>query len=510
MAAIPRSRTTTKSRQRGSGPVPITGPSINIESERHLLGKLFRFPEHIVDAMEILEPADFFEERHQVTFDAFCRITARDEIITPALVDEELRRMGKLRLVEQVYIHELERGLSPFDDVQSLAGVVLENSLSRQEEEACALLMQHKTTGALTIARLEMLQQRRVNGSRSFHQESPGVLIESVERQDVSWLWHRRIARGKVTILDGDPGVGKGLLTLDIAARRSRGARLPHDPRPSGSPGNVVLFTPEDDVADTIRPRLEAAGADLHRIRFLSTIEEMDYETRLFEPHLLSIPRDINVFEDTILRDGADLLIIDPITAVLDAGVKTNNDAEVRGALMPLSLMAARTGCGVLIVRHLNKSGGDNAIYRGGGSIAFTGLARIGLLLTPHPDGDAKRVLAPVKSNVGRPGEALSFALVSEPVDAIPHLEWDEEACEYDTHTLLTTRVSDQRRDIVNILRDAGAGAELSPHEIAEELGITDPSKESSLRHVLGKMMRAGAVVSRTYGKYSLPDRSLT
>ena len=192
---------------------------------------------------------------------------------------------------------------------------------------------------------------------------------------------------------------------------------------------------------------------------------------------------------------------------MLDPGVKANDDTQVRGALMPLATMAMRTNCAIWIVRHLNKSGGDNALYRGGGSIAFTGLARIGLMLAPHPDGDSKRVLAPVKSNVGRLGDALAFTLESDPVDAIPQVVWDAEVCEYDTKTLLTSRVSDQRREIIQVLKDA-APSDYSPSEIAQALGVAgDASKENSLRNMLRKMVKAGAVVSRVYGQYGLPDR---
>jgi hypothetical protein len=473
-----------------------------------LLGKLFRCPEDVPLVLEMLRSQDFFDHRHEVVFEAFSRIAAREELITPALADEELKRMGKLGLVKQVYIHELESGLSPFDDALALAGVVFEDSLKRQEMGIGAELMTGMLSPELAMAKLELLQQRRLNHSLATNKPTAGMLVEDVEAQAVSWLWHRRIARGKVTMLDGDPGVGKGFLTLDIAARVSRGATLPHDPRPHAHPANVLLFTPEDDVADTIRPRLEAAGADLHRIRSIATTAHTDPETGMMNERMLSIPRDVPLLEEVIMREGIELLIIDPITAVLDAGVKTNNDTEVRSALMPLATMGMRTNCAILVVRHLNKSGGDNALYRGGGSIAFVGLARVGLMLVAHPDGDAKRVLAPVKSNIGRQGDALAFSFASDAQDAIPRIVWDDEVVQYDTKTLLTTRVSDQRREIIQVIKDAGPGAEVGPNEIAQVLGFAgDVSKENSLRNMLRKMVKAEALASRSYGKYCLPDR---
>jgi hypothetical protein len=99
--------------------------------------------------------------------------------------------------------------------------------------------------------------------------------------------------------------VGKGFLTLDIAAWISVVAVSLKKNRPGANPAaNVLLFTPEDDVADTIRPRLEAAGADLHRIRFLASLQQFDPETGEVRERLLSIPRDVGILEETILQEG--------------------------------------------------------------------------------------------------------------------------------------------------------------------------------------------------------------
>ncbi len=90
--------------------------------------------------------------------------------------------------------------------------------------------------------------------------------LSEVPSQPVQWLWEGRVPTGKVTLLDGDPGAGKSLVALDLAARVSRGAAMPMARvRPAG-PANVVLFNDDDSLADTVRPRLEAAGADLSKI----------------------------------------------------------------------------------------------------------------------------------------------------------------------------------------------------------------------------------------------------
>lgn len=496
--------------KRSNVPIPIKPgvEAINIEAERHLLGKLFRCPEDVPAVMERLTSADFFDAKHQAVFEAFCHIADRDDLATPALMDEELRRMGELAVVQQVYIHELERGLSPFDSALSLCAVVLENSLQRQEQGIGSELACRQISSALAVGRLELLQQRRINGSTTTSSAPPGLTIADAERVPVQWLWHRRIARGKLTILDGDPGIGKGFLTAEIGARVSRGWALPDDPRGVSDPSDVLLFTPEDDVADTIRPRLEEARADLNRVHYLATTEERDAETGYARERLLTIPRDIALFEETILRRGISLWIIDPITAVLDAGVKTNNDTEVRAALMPLVSLAERTNCAIWIVRHLNKSGGENALYRGGGSIAFVGLARTGFVLSYDPDGDAKRVLAPVKTNIGRMANALAFSLVTNDEDGIPHIVWDKEPSQYDARSLLSAKRSEGQRDVIQALRDA-LPEELSPKELCEATGLAGAAAENTMRQRLRRMEKAGSVISCAYGKYTLPKRDI-
>jgi AAA domain len=95
-----------------------------------------------------------------------------------------------------------------------------------------------------------------------------GTLLSDIKSEQLHWLWEKRIPRGRLTILDGDPGLGKSLLTLDLAARITTGS-----PMPDGTPGvkgSVILIAPEDGVADTIKPRVEAAGGDPSRIRLLN------------------------------------------------------------------------------------------------------------------------------------------------------------------------------------------------------------------------------------------------
>jgi hypothetical protein len=232
--------------------------------------------------------------------------------------------------------------------------------------------------------------------------------FDQIHARPVQWLVQDRIPLGKVVILDGDPGLGKSTLLLDLAARvTGAGGGLFADGTPLGATGNVLIMSAEDDPEDTIRPRLELAGARLDRVHFLD-------EGRVGGTAWpIEIPRHLPLIEEQIAAVQARLLVIDPLMAYL-AGVDANTDQSVRKALAELSRVAGRQKCTVGCQRHLNKGAATKAMYRGGGSIAIIAHARAALLVAPDPDDDSKRLLAVVKGN--RSARAATLRFVLEPV----------------------------------------------------------------------------------------------
>lgn len=221
--------------------------------------------------------------------------------------------------------------------------------------------------------------------------------LADVQEEEVRWLWPGRIPYGKLTILEGDPDLGKSMVTCDWVARVTTGEPFP-DQDEDRQPRDVILVLAEDDLADTVKPRLRAAEADLTRVHAIGL-------SRDDKGHLipLSIPEDIDRIKQGIKRFRAALVVIDPITAFLSETISSHNDASVRRAMTPLTEMAQKTGAAVLMIRHLNKSGDMKAMYRGGGSIAFIGAARSGLVVDRHPDDPQNlRVLAQVKANLAK------------------------------------------------------------------------------------------------------------
>lgn len=235
------------------------------------------------------------------------------------------------------------------------------------------------------------------------------VRASDVQVEQVSWIWKGRLARGKITVLEGDPGTGKTTLALSLAAAISNGDPLPGE-ADGAPPRDVLVFSGEDDIGDTLRPRLEAAGANLCRVVFENLRDPAA------TPFML--PRDIAALEQAIIEHDAALVIIDPVMSYLDPDVDSHKDQSVRTALMPLAAMCQRTGVAVLLLRHLNKDSSKSALYRGGGSIAFAGVARLVLLAAKDPDEPDNYVLARTKGNLGRPPRALCYSIAAGPSDS--------------------------------------------------------------------------------------------
>ena len=228
-----------------------------------------------------------------------------------------------------------------------------------------------------------------------------GVLLSDVRPERVSWLWYGRIPLGKLTVLDGDPGLGKSTLSLDLAARVSRGLPMPGE-TDAVAPAGVVLLSGEDDLADTIRPRLDAAGADVSRIVALRTVPGVDED----RPPTLD---DLDYIRAAIARVDAALVIVDPIMAFLADETDSHKDQSMRRVLHRLAMLAEDEHAAVVVVRHLNKSSGGNPLYRGGGSIGIIGAARAGFVVGRDPDDPNRRVLACQKSNLAAEPPSLAF-----------------------------------------------------------------------------------------------------
>lgn len=238
------------------------------------------------------------------------------------------------------------------------------------------------------------------------------VRLADVAPQSIEWLWPGRIPRAKLMVLSGDPGLGKSVLTLDVAARVTTGASWPD----GGAPpvGDVVLLSAEDNVADTIRPRFDVLGGNPARLHVLQAIRDKSGN------RTVDLSKDIGRIEEALTATSALFVVIDPVDAYLGAQTDSHKNASVRRVLAPLSALAERTGATILMVMHLSKTEDRKAVYRTLGSIGFVGAARVGLVVDLHPDDKnrpvdetSRRVLATTKSNVSAEAPKLAYRVVS-------------------------------------------------------------------------------------------------
>lgn len=304
------------------------------------------------------------------------------------------------------------------------------------------------------------------------------VAMSTVEPEQVAWAWEPFLARGKINLIEGDPDLGKTTLALDIAARLSTGSAMP-DGTIAGAPVPTIIISAEDGLADTVRPRLEAAGADLDRILALRAILEATGE------RLPALPTDFGAIEEAIVRVGAGLVILDPLVALLDGHINTWRDQDVRRVLAPLARMAERTGCAIVAIRHLNKSRGSHPMYRGGGSIGIIGAARVGLLVAADPDDRERRILATVKNNLAPHPPSLAFRLVGDAVAGAARLEWLGESA-HGVSSLLALGAAEERRgalqETCDVLQAILADGPLAAREVQREARAAGISSASLRR----------------------------
>ena len=200
------------------------------------------------------------------------------------------------------------------------------------------------------------------------------IKMSEIQSQEVAWLWFPFIPYGKLTIVQGDPGDGKTTLVLNIAAKLSKGEGLDSKMKLT-EPLNVIYQSAEDGLADTVKPRLEAAGANCENI---SVIDESIKSLSMIDERL----------EEAVIRTKAKLLILDPIQAYLGGGMDMNRANEARDMTKKLATLAEKYQCAIVLVGHMNKAAGNKAAYRGMGSIDFFAVAR-SVLLVGRVEGEA-------------------------------------------------------------------------------------------------------------------------
>jgi AAA domain len=322
--------------------------------------------------------------------------------------------------------------------------------------------------------------------------DSPEVFgnLADVETRKVRWLWQPYIPYGLLTVLEGDPNVGKSYLAMHVATAVTTGGELPSSP--PGHPGRVLYLSTEDDADFTIRPRFETMGGDVNKLRFLVPKHFPFDEEGL---HLLRRELDAR---------PAKLLVVDTLFSFIPTTADTNKPNDVRAILSGVSQLASDFEMAVLLIRHWTKGDRGKAIYRGSGSIDIIGLARSAIAVAPYPDDPDLRVMVHVKHNLSAAGPSRLFELAKKGRAAMPVLSWGSEVA-ITADELQGSATGDPKTldAAVTLIREQIEGGEFRAKvikEIAARQGISDRTVDRAK-----KLLGVKADKAATGWHWSLP-----
>jgi putative DNA primase/helicase len=308
--------------------------------------------------------------------------------------------------------------------------------------------------------------------------------------EKIEWLWLGRLARGKHTCIAGEPGTGKSQLTIAIIAAVTTASAWPCG-EGRAPLGTVILLSAEDGAADTIIPRLLAAGADLGRVQIVPAVYVDDKRRRA-----VNLQSDLKLLEQKIAAIGdVALIVIDPVSSYLGK-IDSHKNAEVRGVLEPIGEMAERTRVAILSVTHFSKTGANTtskALHRFIGSIAFTGAPRAAFAVIEDTEHEGRRLFLPVKNNLARMPRGLAFRLEQRlvgPADSIVAscVSWDSEPVSITANEALAADTAGAgtrtgKAEAVELLEAALANGPIAAAEVnrmAREHGLTAKAVRSA------------------------------
>jgi KaiC/GvpD/RAD55 family RecA-like ATPase len=331
--------------------------------------------------------------------------------------------------------------------------------------------------------------------------------------EKIEWLWPGRLARGKHTCIAGEPGTGKSQVCISIIAAVTTGGEWPCG-EGRAPLGNAIILSAEDGAADTIVPRLIAAGADLNRVHVVSAVRDADRSRRT-----LNLQNDLDLLERKIAEIGeVALVVVDPVSSYLGK-TDSHKNSEVRGVLEPVSEMAERTRVAILSVTHFSKAGANNttkALHRFIGSIAFTGAPRAAFAVIEDVEHDDRRLFLHAKNNLARAPQGLAFRLeqcgVGDGIVA-SRILWDAEPVAITANEALAadaagTETRTAKADSIELLKAALAGGPVPAAEVnrmGREHGITTKAIRSA-REALGVKIERDGFGPGSKSLWSLPE----
>jgi hypothetical protein len=308
--------------------------------------------------------------------------------------------------------------------------------------------------------------------------------LDTVSPERIDWIWPGYLARGKLALLGGDPEMGKSMITIDIATRLSKGDRWP--PHKSKAPiGSTIFICSEDAVRDTVRPRAEAAGADLTKLSVFKSAVIKNGKHRTF-----SLQEDLNLLENAIKLTGdVQLVCIDAVTSYMGA-IDSHKTADVRSVLEPLADFAETNRVAILGVTHPPKAAQGNCLRSFAGSFAFVAAPRLAHFVTADPDNPQRKLLLPVKNNIGRKAYGVGYSIctkiISDNIEAAA-VVWDDSPVDVTADQAIAANAAAAR----------GEGSMSEAREFLKELLANGPVDAAEG----GKAAKANSISERTLAR---------
>ena len=286
------------------------------------------------------------------------------------------------------------------------------------------------------------------------------VKASDIEPKEVQWLWYPYIPYGKLTLIQGDPGEGKSTFMLQVAALLTKGSPLP-DGQQVPKPINVVYQCSEDDVADTIKPRLLSAGADCSKVAY---IIDDDGSLNLEDTRI----------ETTIALTKARLFILDPLQSYLSQDSDMQQMGRMRVVLGKLAVIAAKYQCAIVLIGHMNKTTSAKNMYRGLGSIDINAIARSVLMIVRDQYTPQSRYMIQIKSSLAPEGEGVAFRL-----DKQAGFQWSNDVYQESEETEAELPATEKRTTCADVLIEMLADGPMPSVELLELLTNLGVSKRT-------------------------------
>lgn len=477
----------------------------DVEAEQTVLSSVLLDPRTLVEVRKLLRTEAFFDPRHARLYAELIELANEGKPIDVEVLARRLKAAGAMKTVGGVaYLNEVIEAAPVAFHAAAYAKSVAALYRQRQLVDAGVRLLQlghddltaDRNIDALSAEALDVVRQAADDrgGVRTFGAKPVVLNMADVKAEAITWLWPGRIALGMLTLVAGDPGLGKSFFSLDMAARVSLGSDWPDNVLTNAPRGGVVILNAEDDVAKVVRPRLDAAGADVSRINFVQAVhdEGAEYDRQL------DLSRDLPALEAAIVQTpDCKLAIIDPLSSYVGL-IDAHRSNEVRAVVDPLAKLAAKYGVALLCITHLNKGGGGGpAIYRATGSLSFIAAARAGFYVCRDKDRPDRRLLLPAKNNLANDTLGMAYAIVNGALaweaDPVPMTADDAMA---QAPTFGDER--SERREAVDWLRDVLAGGSVAVKDLqrlSNDAGLSWPAVKRakdelgvvSQRHGFGK-----------------------